>query len=90
MHAYGGDGHDTLKGGAARDYLYGDDGNDTIYAGDGRDYVLGDNGFDYLNGGSGNDAFFAEYGYDFGFFFTVEEELIADISAGDRILQGRA
>ena len=61
---YGGDGHDTLTGGAGTywlyggdgyDTLYGDTGNDTLYGGGDGDALYGRAGDDRLYGGGGND-----------------------------------
>ncbi|NES43863.1 calcium-binding protein [Moorena sp. SIO2C4] len=53
--AIGGNGNDTLIGGAGDDLLRGDAGNDYLVGGDGDDNLLGDAGDDTLIGGNGND-----------------------------------
>ncbi|KAA1052536.1 FG-GAP-like repeat-containing protein [Azospirillum argentinense] len=52
----GGDGDDSLTGGAYADSLRGDNGNDWLDGGDGDDTLSGGNGNDWLCGGSGNDT----------------------------------
>ena len=50
----GGEGDDTITGGAGRDVIRGGDGNDTLDGGDGRDQVRGDAGDDTIDGGDDN------------------------------------
>ena len=52
----GGNGADTLYGGAGSDTINGGNGSDTIYAGSGNDTAIGGNQGDMLYGGSGNDT----------------------------------
>ena len=52
----GGNGSDTLYGGAGSDTITGGNGDDTIYAGSGNDSVNGGTQGDTLYGGSGNDT----------------------------------
>ncbi|WP_349601045.1 cadherin-like domain-containing protein [Azospirillum argentinense] len=52
----GGDGDDSLTGGAYADSLRGDNGNDWLDGGDGNDTLSGGNGNDWLCGGGGNDT----------------------------------
>jgi hypothetical protein len=52
----GGNGNDTLNGGAGDDTLFGGNGNDTLNGGAGDDTLFGGNGNDTLNGGAGNDT----------------------------------
>ena len=52
-HVRGGDGNDSLTGGAGDDRLEGGDGNDTLNGGDGDDEVRGGAGADVLDGGGG-------------------------------------
>jgi len=48
---WGGNGADTLQGGASDDVLVGEAGNDKLYGGwDGRDVLIGGTGSDYLEG----------------------------------------
>ncbi|MBK8160311.1 MAG: hypothetical protein IPK59_16580 [Rhodospirillaceae bacterium] len=87
---YGGDGNDTIHGGADSDYLYGensdgsgqgddiihgDGGNDIIGGGDGNDTITGDDGNDQINGGAGSDHMSGGAGGDV--FFSVDD---ADLS----------
>ncbi|CCC96833.1 calcium-binding protein [Azospirillum baldaniorum] len=69
----GGDGDDSLTGGAYADSLRGDngndwldggDGNDTLSGGNGNDWLLGGGGNDTLSGGSGNDTLIGGFGDD--------------------------
>jgi len=69
----GGDGDDSLTGGAYADSLRGDngddwldggDGNDTLAGGNGNDWLLGGGGNDTLSGGSGNDTLVGGFGDD--------------------------
>ena len=53
----GGDGADTLNGGADDDMLSGGAGDDTLNGGDGADTLTGGAGDDDLNGGVGDDTF---------------------------------
>jgi Ca2+-binding RTX toxin-like protein len=53
----GGDGDDTLNGGAGNDFLFGNDGNDTLSGHGGNDALWGGNGNDTLAGGPGDDAY---------------------------------
>jgi serralysin len=64
--AYGGSGHDTIRGNAAgntlkgnsgNDKLYGGEDNDTLYGGSGSDWLYGQAGKDTLYGGGGSDRF---------------------------------
>lgn len=50
----GGDGNDSLQGGAAFDYLQGNAGDDTVDGGGGHDWLLGGRGADVLSGGQGD------------------------------------
>ena len=52
---YGGDGNDTLTGGAGKDSLYGESGNDALNGG---------LGIDAMAGGAGDDAYIVDNGYD--------------------------
>ncbi len=50
---YGGDGNDTLYGGAGDDMLNGGSGNDSLYGSKGRNLLIGGLGRDILNGTAG-------------------------------------
>ncbi len=52
---HGGQGNDTLIGGAGNDLLIGGDGNDTLIGGAGNDFLIGGKGADRLVGSAGND-----------------------------------
>jgi hypothetical protein len=54
---FGGDGNDTLNGGAGGDRIVGDRGNDTMNGGDGADTLVWNNGdgSDVINGDAGSD-----------------------------------
>lgn len=60
----GGDGGQTLTGGAGSQLLHGKAGNDTIAGGGGIDLVFGGDGADTLSGGEGNDFLFGGKGDD--------------------------
>jgi len=53
----GGEGGDTITGGALDEELHGGVGNDTLTGGAGADTLVGGTGTDTLNGGAGNDTF---------------------------------
>ncbi|AKV66558.1 hypothetical protein [Microcystis panniformis] len=61
---YGGDGNDTISGGAGNDNLYGEEGNDVLNGDLGNDKLFGGNGNDSLNGGSGDDLIYTDVGND--------------------------
>ena len=54
---YGGDGNDTINGGAREDLISGDAGNDSLSGGEGADTLTGGAGADSLTGGGGSDTF---------------------------------
>lgn len=57
---YGGNGNDTLNGGAAGDDLYGEQGDDTLNGNGGNDNLDGGGGADTFNGGTGfNQVFYS-------------------------------
>jgi VCBS repeat-containing protein len=60
----GGNGNDTLTGGAGADLIFGQNGNDTLSGGDGNDLLCGGNGNDILSGGAGDDSLFGASGDD--------------------------
>jgi Ca2+-binding RTX toxin-like protein len=76
IRLYGGDGHDTLRGGAGDDYLASDNdgsdapqspyiaGRDRVYGGGGNDTLATGGGSDILNGGAGDDHLEAGAGND--------------------------
>jgi Ca2+-binding RTX toxin-like protein len=53
---WGGNGNDTIIGGAWADWLYGGAGNDEIFGGRGNDRMFGGDGNDSLYGGAGDDT----------------------------------
>jgi Ca2+-binding RTX toxin-like protein len=60
----GGDGNDTLAGGAGNDALLGGAGNDDLSGGKGDDLLFGGAGNDTLTGGTGDDFIFGGLGND--------------------------
>jgi uncharacterized delta-60 repeat protein len=64
VFADGGDGNDSILGGAAADSLLGSNGRDTLFGGRGDDTLSGGNGNDYLSGGAGADHLFGDAGND--------------------------
>ncbi|MEO0803170.1 MAG: family 16 glycosylhydrolase [Cyanobacteria bacterium J06642_2] len=64
LFLHGGEGNDTLLGGAEDNYLYGDGGEDELYGGRGRDRIFGGDGRDVLNGGMGYDELLGGAGND--------------------------
>lgn len=52
---WGGDGDDTLLGGAARDLLFGGTGNDKLRGRNGDDFLNGGDGLDDIRGNGGED-----------------------------------
>ena len=52
----GGNGNDTLTGGAGADLMFGQNGNDTLTGGDSYDLLCGGTGNDTLSGGAGDDS----------------------------------
>src|SRR6185436_8134529 len=59
LEAHGGNGNDTITGGAGNDVLYGDAGNDTLTGAAGNDVLIGGDGSDRLVGSAGNDILVA-------------------------------
>jgi Ca2+-binding RTX toxin-like protein len=55
----GGDGNDTLLGGAGQDFLYGGEGNDSLVGGANRDWLWGEGGSDTLVGSMMEDMIFS-------------------------------
>jgi Ca2+-binding RTX toxin-like protein len=60
----GGDGNDTLIGGAMADRLYGEAGNDVLLGRGGNDQIVGGAGDDVAGGDGGNDTVRGESGHD--------------------------
>jgi Ca2+-binding RTX toxin-like protein len=60
----GGEGADTLLGGAEFDYLQGNTGNDSLSGGPGNDWVVGGRDDDHLSGDAGNDVVYGNLGAD--------------------------
>ena len=54
----GGNGNDTVSGGAGNDEIHGNNHDDTLYGNDGDDVLYGDNHNDVLDGGSGDDQLY--------------------------------
>ena len=57
MFNIGGNGNDSIIGGAGNDVFFGGDDDDTLIGGNGDDILFGDNEDDTLTGSSGSDAF---------------------------------
>jgi Ca2+-binding RTX toxin-like protein len=55
LEAHGGDGNDTITGGAGHDVIWGDQGNDTLTGSAGNDVLIGGSGSDQLVGSAGHD-----------------------------------
>jgi hypothetical protein len=55
IEAHGGDGNDTITGGAGHDVIFGDRGNDTLTGAAGNDVLVGGAGSDRLVGSAGHD-----------------------------------
>ncbi len=60
----GGEGNDTITGGAGNDRIYGDQGRDTLKGEAGNDYIEGGDGNDRINGGEGRDVLYGLDGND--------------------------
>lgn len=82
---FGGDGNDTIMGGAANDILRGGDGNDFIKGGRGDDTILGGDGDDVIRGGFGSDELSGDSGDDIFEFAVSEFENAPDGSPLDMI-----
>ena len=80
----GGNGNDTLFGGTGSDQIFAGAGADVIDGGAHGDLILGGGGADTLNGGRGNDTLEGGDGLDV-FVFTEGQDLIRDLTQGDRI-----
>ncbi|WNF12856.1 bluetail domain-containing putative surface protein [Microcystis aeruginosa] len=61
---FGGDGNDTISGGAGDDKLFGEEGNDVLNGGSNNDVLYGGNGNDSLNGDTGDDVLYSDAGND--------------------------
>jgi Ca2+-binding RTX toxin-like protein len=59
LEAHGGDGNDTITGGAGHDVIFGDLGNDTLTGSAGNDVLVGGSGSDRLVGSAGHDLLIA-------------------------------
>jgi Ca2+-binding RTX toxin-like protein len=55
IEAHGGDGNDTITGGAGHDVIFGDTGDDTLTGAAGNDVLVGGSGSDRLVGSAGHD-----------------------------------
>jgi hypothetical protein len=80
---YGGNGNDTLIGGARNDYLDGGAGDDKIYGNKGNDIMVGGDGNDYLNGGPGKDFMIGGAGMDVLFGEGVGDLLVGSATSHD-------
>jgi hypothetical protein len=61
---YGGNGHDTIRGGGGNDWIYGGNGHDWADGGLGDDWLDGAQGHDTLSGGDGDDTLEGGVGHD--------------------------
>ncbi|MFM6774352.1 MAG: beta strand repeat-containing protein, partial [Microcystis panniformis] len=61
---FGGDGNDTISGGAGDDKLFGEEGNDVLNGGSNNDALYGGNGNDSVNGDAGDDVIYSDAGSD--------------------------
>ena len=73
---FGGDGHDTLKGGLFGNVLYGNKGNDKLYGLASPDRLYGGAGNDILDGGSGGDIMDGDIGNDIYYVGTTGDVTI--------------
>lgn len=91
----GGDGDDTLTGGAGNDVLSGGSGNDTLSGGKGLDVLSGDDGDDTLDGGkdgkkdiliggAGKDTFLR---HRIKAAFAIFDEIVVDLTADDTVIE---
>lgn len=79
----GGDGDDTITGGAGADVLSGGAGNDTLRGGKGADALLGGDGDDTLDGGRDGawDVLSGGNGADVFVFYSTATDVFADFNA---------
>lgn len=61
---YGGNGDDSVLGGAGVDLIYGGSGNDVLLGGGGADIIYGQDGNDTVNGGGASDILSGGFGDD--------------------------
>ena len=80
---YGGAGIDTILGNIGDDRIYGGLGNDSVEAGDGNDLVYGDAGNDTINFGAGTDTVFGGSGND-----VIDDVPSASLSGANLIYGG--
>ena len=79
---YGGAGLDTILGAIGDDRIYGGLGSDSIDAGDGADIVYGDDGNDNIQFGTGADTVFGGAGND------IIDDLTASAAIGANLIYG--
>jgi Ca2+-binding RTX toxin-like protein len=79
---FGGNGNDTLNGGAGADQLFGGIGNDTLNGGDGNDTLVGGAGNDTVVGGKGTDTAFLGAGNDTFIWFPGDGSDVVEGGAG--------
>ncbi|APX10686.1 calcium-binding protein [Tateyamaria omphalii] len=84
----GGEGSDTMRGGAADERFYGGQGRDLLEGNDGDDRLAGNGSKDTLRGGEGDDMLIGGRGSDFLAGGQDDDELIGN-SGRDRLLGGR-
>jgi len=85
LEAHGGDGNDTITGGAGEDVIFGDTGNDTLTGAAGNDVLIGGNGSDRLVGSAGNDILVAGdlQGYNYNTLRTISANWAANWTADE-------
>jgi hypothetical protein len=80
---YGGAGNDTIDGGRGADLLFGEEGDDILIGGNGADTLVGGPGDDALTGGSGGDTFVFNFSYGTGTVNSVPMTFAEFVSAGN-------
>jgi Ca2+-binding RTX toxin-like protein len=80
LEAHGGDGNDTITGGAGHDVIFGDAGNDTLTGAAGNDVLVGGSGSDRLVGSAGHDILVAGdlQGYNYATLRTISDNWAAN------------
>jgi Ca2+-binding RTX toxin-like protein len=76
LEAHGGEGNDTITGGAGHDVIFGDTGNDTLTGAAGNDVLVGGSGSDRLVGSAGHDILIsheADDDYDYNDLRTISD-----------------
>jgi Ca2+-binding RTX toxin-like protein len=84
-HIDGGEGADSLYGGANPDFIIGGPGDDMIYGGDGNDGLVGGEGNDHIYGGDGNDQIWGQKGQDTIYGGEGNDKIYHDNSIGSAL-----